>query len=145
MRSLVRLALLAIAVTLTSSCGNGTGLFETLSVATAVTPGNVALGDTVRIHVTVTDLSNQQVSPSCLAYFRVVASDGSVVGGSQHWGCVYTSGWQFDSHSFDFEWVANVWEGTYRVIGEAQSQLGYVESKPAELKVYCAVCVGPAR
>ena len=79
----VRLALLVIAVTLTSSCGNGTGLFDTVSVATAVTPGNVALGDTVRIHVTVTNLSNEQVSPTCLAYFRVVASDGTVVGGDR--------------------------------------------------------------
>src|SRR5436190_18374624 len=121
----VRLALLAAAVTLTSSCGNGTGLFDTLSVATAVTPGNVALGDTVRIHVTVTNLSNEQVSPTCPAYFLVVASDGTVVGGSEHWACVScpsgtgcsnTTGSRFGSDSFYFEWTANVGEGTYRVI-----------------------------
>src|SRR5439155_21050237 len=124
---------------------DGTGRLDTLSVATAVTPGNVALGDTVRIHVTVTNLSNEQVSPTCLAYFRVVASDGTVVGGDRHWGCVFTAAGQFASYGFDFQWAANVGEGTYRVIGEAQSQHGYVESKPAAVKVYCAVCVGPAR
>jgi hypothetical protein len=151
MRSLVRLALLVFAVPLLFSCGNGTGLFDTLSVATAVTPGNVSLGDTVLIHVTVTSLSAVHITPTCLAFFRVESSDGTVVGGDRHWGCVFDRGvmlrpaGQFDSFGFEFKWAANVGEGTYRVIGEAQGPRGYSESKPAAVKVTCPVCVGPAQ